>query len=138
MSIKCPVHDFEMRLIPAGISKKTGKPYQAFYVCSVEGCKEKGPAPEVETKEAFDEGYKAPPSKVKLLGVEEPMTKAEWKEKDYQIARLTLAKTFIQSGVDYDTALKNNDLEKWYRWITTGKNVEAQLKEDVDEFIEEE
>lgn len=29
----CQIHGLEMRLIPAGISKKTGKPYNAFYSC---------------------------------------------------------------------------------------------------------
>ena len=41
MTNKCPVHDIEFRLVPAGVSKRTGKAYPAFYVCEVEGCKEK-------------------------------------------------------------------------------------------------
>lgn len=34
----CPKHNFEMRLVPAGISKKTGRKYNAFFACQVEGC----------------------------------------------------------------------------------------------------
>jgi len=29
----CPLCNIEMRLVPAGISKKTGKPYHPFYSC---------------------------------------------------------------------------------------------------------
>lgn len=38
-SPNCPVCNSEMRLIPAGISKKSGKPYDAFYGCKTYGCK---------------------------------------------------------------------------------------------------
>lgn len=37
----CPVHGAEWKLVPAGTSKKTGKPYNAFWVCSERGCDEK-------------------------------------------------------------------------------------------------
>lgn len=30
----CDAHGQAMRLVPAGISKKTGKPYKAFYSCA--------------------------------------------------------------------------------------------------------
>lgn len=35
----CSEHDQTIGLIPAGISKRTGKPYKAFYICSEKGCK---------------------------------------------------------------------------------------------------
>ena len=34
----CPVHRVPWKQVPAGVSKKTGKPYSAFQVCSVQGC----------------------------------------------------------------------------------------------------
>ncbi len=37
----CPVHDADWKLVPAGTSKKSGKQYNAFWVCSVQGCDEK-------------------------------------------------------------------------------------------------
>ena len=40
---KCPYHGVS-RLVPAGTSKKTGKPYPAFRVCSEAGCEQKEPA----------------------------------------------------------------------------------------------
>lgn len=37
----CPVHRTAWKTVPAGISKKTGKPYEAFRACSEMGCGEK-------------------------------------------------------------------------------------------------
>lgn len=39
--MNCPLHDQPFKLIPAGTSKKTGKPYGAFFTCQVMGCREK-------------------------------------------------------------------------------------------------
>ena len=37
----CPVHGVEFRLVPAGVSKRTNKAYDAFWSCPEMGCKEK-------------------------------------------------------------------------------------------------
>lgn len=37
----CPVHDVDWKLVPAGTSRKTGKPYNAFWACPERGCDEK-------------------------------------------------------------------------------------------------
>lgn len=34
----CTQHGAEMKLVPSGISKKSGKPYPAFWACKVQGC----------------------------------------------------------------------------------------------------
>jgi hypothetical protein len=39
----CPVHHLPWRIVPAGISKKTGRPYAAFPVCPEPGCEERPP-----------------------------------------------------------------------------------------------
>ena len=36
----CPEHGIVMKLHPAGVSKKTGKPYKAFWACPIDGCRE--------------------------------------------------------------------------------------------------
>jgi ssDNA-binding Zn-finger/Zn-ribbon topoisomerase 1 len=36
---QCPECGGEVKLIPAGVSKKTGKPYKAFYACKSPACK---------------------------------------------------------------------------------------------------
>ena len=42
-SAGCPVHRVPWRSVPAGISKKTGRAYQAFLACGVPGCDERPP-----------------------------------------------------------------------------------------------
>lgn len=37
---QCPIHG-ESRLVPAGVSKRTGKPYDAFWACTVRDCNQK-------------------------------------------------------------------------------------------------
>ena len=34
----CPTHHEPWKLVPEGVSKKTGRPYNAFYACPVRGC----------------------------------------------------------------------------------------------------
>jgi hypothetical protein len=34
----CPIHGTPWKLVPAGISKKTGNAYEAFRACSTKGC----------------------------------------------------------------------------------------------------
>jgi len=38
----CPTHG-TVRFVKPGVSKKTGKPYQGFFVCGEEGCEERPP-----------------------------------------------------------------------------------------------
>lgn len=37
----CPVHGQPWKLVPAGVSSKTGRPYAAFWACPESGCREK-------------------------------------------------------------------------------------------------
>jgi len=37
----CPVHEVGWNLIPAGVSKRTNKPYNAFWTCPEMGCDQK-------------------------------------------------------------------------------------------------
>ena len=38
----CPIHR-QNKMVPAGVSKKTGRPYNAFIVCGYPGCEERPP-----------------------------------------------------------------------------------------------
>jgi hypothetical protein len=40
---KCPIHNLDWRVVPAGVSRATGKPYQAFKACPERGCQERPP-----------------------------------------------------------------------------------------------
>jgi hypothetical protein len=37
----CPVHRVPWRTVPAGVSKRTGRPYAAFVACPEPGCDER-------------------------------------------------------------------------------------------------
>lgn len=37
----CPVHRVAWKTVPAGVSKKTGKPYSEFRACPEQGCNER-------------------------------------------------------------------------------------------------
>lgn len=39
----CPIHRTPWKTVPAGVSKKTGKPYSAFQACSTQGCDQRPP-----------------------------------------------------------------------------------------------
>lgn len=39
----CPIHHTPWKVVPAGVSKKTGKPYEAFRACSTAGCDQRPP-----------------------------------------------------------------------------------------------
>jgi hypothetical protein len=41
----CPVHLVAWKTVPAGISSKTGKPYNSFTACPVKGCPQRPAAP---------------------------------------------------------------------------------------------
>ena|SRR3990167_3964287 len=137
MTVTCPIHEKPLKLIPAGISKKSGNPYKAFYACTSFNCKETAPAvnepDSIEESKKFEaeaeEDYSVNRAvkefekeiETDINNDDSPMTKSDWKRKDEQIARLTLAKSFIQAGLDFDNAVKNNDLAKWTKWVTTGE-----------------
>jgi hypothetical protein len=44
----CPVHGQPWRLVPAGVSKRTGEPYDAFHACPERGCRAKPAAEWIE------------------------------------------------------------------------------------------
>lgn len=39
----CPIHGTPWKVVPAGISKKTGNAYEAFAACSTKGCDQRPP-----------------------------------------------------------------------------------------------
>lgn len=39
----CPIHNLPWKVVPAGISSKTGQPYDSFRACSVRGCDQRPP-----------------------------------------------------------------------------------------------
>ena len=50
----CGLHGTPSRTVPAGISKRTNKPYGAFEVCSTPNCNEKPPKVQLDASEPID------------------------------------------------------------------------------------
>lgn len=80
----CPNCNDEMRIVPAGVSKKTGKAYRAFEVCEKLACK--------QLKEASR--YNVPPSSQNTLIPQNLASQREVEELRIQIGELnqTIAK----------------------------------------------
>lgn len=51
--MQCPIHQIEFKFVPPGVSKKTGKPYQGFYVCPMDGCEQRPPKAGTPTAKPF-------------------------------------------------------------------------------------
>ena len=49
--------------------------------------------------------------------VDDIMHKADWQLKDKRIARIAIAKAFIARGEDFDNAMQNSALAKWFNWV---------------------
>ena len=79
----CPVHQKEWKTVPAGTSKRTGKPYKAFQSCPVFDCKEK------PTQENYSDTWdKRKEDFIDSIGEEEkPEKKPDWDAKDRRIVR---------------------------------------------------
>ena len=130
---KCEVHEKLGKLVPAGVSRRTGRPYDAFYGCPTMGCKWTAPAPNEPSYEEmqdtttqvkeFEKEMEQSLEKddAKDYDDESPMKKSDWRRKDEMIARIALAKEFIKRGEDFDNAKLNSDLEKWMHFVLTGE-----------------
>lgn len=102
----CPVHQFEFRQVPAGISKKTGKPYSAFWACPEMGCTQK-PVPDARAQvindlEA-DQAYinSKTPLEETVLEKERIKSTPDWDAKDRQ----SMAQTAMKSASEIVAAM---------------------------------
>lgn len=75
MTATCPIHGLEMKFVPAGISRKTQKAYNAFYGCPERSCKETVPAPNAPSVTS--------PKPLTNISEEEPMRNEDWARKEF-------------------------------------------------------
>lgn len=130
MTAICPIHSVEM-------IEKEGQ-FGAYYSHTIPDqgyCNGKKITP---FKSPQASGTPArPPAQSAYAQAKQDLTGEDtWSDKlkSEQITRLTIAKTFIQGAVDFDNAVKNADLKKWYDWVLTGKI--TTMKDEVDEVLE--
>lgn len=118
--MQCPKHG-TMRSIPAGVSKKTGKPYPAFYVCTEESCTYRPEKSEVNKFEKNLDQEIVQERIDKRIG-----------EKDTHIARavaLNDATALLAPNAMHYVALNSLDAlrdevlktaDRFYTWLTNG------------------
>jgi len=122
MNLKCNIHGEDMKLVPAGMSKKTGKPYNAFYACPDRSCKETAPA--------MNEPSVAPQKPLTSAGEEEPMMRADWDRKEFIKGLAVFSSADRSQGMSPVEAVKSSHVFDWmYVAYGDNPNYEAWAKE---------
>ena len=124
MSMFCKVHGSEMKLVPGGVSKKTGRPYNAFYACSERDCKETSPAP--------NEVAVAPQKPLTSVSEDEPMKRLDWDRKEFIKGLAVFSSNERQQGMSPVEAVKNSHTFDWmYAAYGDNPNYEGWAKEAI-------
>lgn len=137
--LACPIHKTPFKTVPAGTTK-LGKPYPSFRACSTFGCRIK----EEEGIEVADPVYQGGPEKFDPPGSVPPakteksneMSKQDWQDKDDRIGRLTLAKTALNAGFNWQQA-KDNDIQKYWVWVKTGYDPDKVTEKEIKEYTDD-
>ena len=83
-------------------------------------------AEEIGSGQGADYHYKEEPKELS----EKEKEDAKWERKDRRITRVAIAKSFIYNAIDFDTAKKENDLDKWFDWVWEEKSDEKIQQSD--------
>lgn len=113
MTANCPIHGLDMKLVPSGVSKKTGKRYNAFYACPDRECKETAPAPNEESV--------APQKPLTATSEEEPMTRKDWDRKEFIKGLAVFSSNERQQGMSPVDAVKSSHVFDWL-FVAYGDN----------------
>jgi len=119
----CPVHQVEWKLVPAGVSKRTGKAYSAFMVCPVKDCTEK---PKLDAQASSSP--KSSPTGTFSQGLDGLSAVEAEQQRGRRMNRSNLASAAIQAGLQFNFATMN----KWERWVDTGVNPQVLSDEQED------
>lgn len=126
--ITCLLCGSAVKLVPAGTSKKTGKPYDAFYSCQNRDC---------------GKTYKCEATGTPAMAMNNVAKKTEddkWEKISEGKVRHGVSIAYIEKGEKLNMTTIN-EINAWVDYIMTGKpftkNVEQSMKEDgliVDEI----
>ena len=123
----CPVHNQPFKIIPAGISKSTGRPYPAFEACPVQGCREKpGKQTQQQQNSQWLEPTKAPEKADNDSEVWERKDKQSMAQTAMKSASEIVAAQLTVKMLDADNlqAEFDNLKEKNYKWLTEKKSAQ--------------
>ena len=122
--LKCPDHDKLLKLVPAGVSKRTGRAYDAFYVCPTTGCKQTAPAANEPSYEEMQDRTKANDQEAKEVFPDElendketvedaPMTRLDWNVKEFIKGLGVFSAAARAEGMDPVTAFESMHIWQW-------------------------
>ena len=122
--LKCPDHDKLLKLVPAGVSKRTGRAYDAFYVCPTTGCKQTAPAANEPSYEEMQDRTKANDEEVtenfpdvlendKETVEDAPMTRLDWNVKEFIKGLGVFSAAARAEGMDPVTAFESMHIWQW-------------------------
>ncbi len=126
--MNCPICQSNMRLIPSGFSKKTGKPYQAFYGCSVRECK--GTAQVSKPVERFEASLDADTQQKRIdKAVEEKRKNISWLNAKTNAVNLIMKHKMFE---ELEAKAIKVAIKKWTEWID-----ELEPKDDFRKDLDE-
>ena len=150
MNVKCNIHGTEMKLVPSGTSKKTGKNYQAFMACLDYTCKETAPAANVDPEEQMDEFVKdldadmKHEAQQKLDQIEakrtktvedKPMTSSDWNIKGYEKSWGVFSSSARKEGASPKEAIDTMHLWQWVDSVHGDEPGYQEWKEGVNRRV---
>lgn len=99
----CEIHQAEMKLVPAGVSKRTGKAYSAFYACQVQDCKWR--PPQLAPQSSGGGGWSGVRQQVahKVAPEKAVMTKEDWEAKEARTNKNILLQVAFKAAVELYT-----------------------------------
>lgn len=105
MNSQCKEHGDTMKLVPSGISKKTGRQYNAFNACTVPGCKQTAPA--------TNEPSVAPQKPLTSVGDNEEMKRVDWNKKEYIKGLAVFSSNERSQGMSPVEATRDSHVWDW-------------------------
>lgn len=116
--MQCPEHGVEFVQKPAGISKKTGRPYNAFWVCPTFGCSQKPNQPQSGGWQSVREQIAA-----RVAPEKASMSKADWEAKEARTNKNILLQVAFKAAVE----MYGDDKVNMASNLATVKDVTLQL-----------
>jgi|SRR3990167_523928 len=117
----CAIHKTPMKHVEAGVSRRTGKEYQAFWGCTVYECKEtmpdagryqSEPEPSDQQKELEEFTKEVIEEEIDLVK-DSPMTRLDWNIKEFIKGLGVFSAAGRAEGMDPKTAFESMHIWEW-------------------------
>ena len=131
----CPIHNSEFKVVPAGVSKRTGKSYDAFYACPEKFCNQKPVSQakgdvinDLQADQAYIDAINEDPYAKPSTNISPPLVshsapkpinqndKPDWDAISRGKVRHGVAVAYIELGRELDMETKA-EMDKWVDYI---------------------